>query len=154
MLQFLTLLLLVRVSSCFSLCPFFFFFLFFFDIVWSGITLRFVIATDTVTGFAQFTGIGLRGNARVFTNYRNTMLVFIFTRVGTNCSCPCIFSSRQISFFSSKYCPKSKLNVLMVSFWFQSILSAKLRKMLAGSSENVSKMLLMQVTIGRIRRHC
>ena len=138
----------VRVRSCFFLFPIFY------DIVWSGIGLSFVIATDTVTGFVQFTSIGPRGNAMVFTNYRNTLLVFIFTRFGANCSSPCNFSNRQISFFSSKYCPRSKLNVLMVSFWFQSILSAKLQKMLAASSENVSKTLLIQVAIGRIRRCC
>ena len=59
----------------------------FFEVIWFGIGLRCVTTSNSVTDFF----LAPRERAGVYTNCRNLFLEFIFSRVNTNFSCPCIF---------------------------------------------------------------
>ena len=87
----------------FSLMPFL-------DVARFGIGFKFVIATNTVTDLVLFIGIGLSRSIRVFTNYSNPFLVFIFKGLTLIVVVLLFFLSGIFSFMFWNFCSMSKLN--------------------------------------------
>lgn len=68
----------------------------FFHIVHSEIGLRYAIATNTVTTLVVFTGIGHREGAEISANCGKSFLVYVFSWINRNCSCPFIFIVKML----------------------------------------------------------
>ena len=68
----------------------------FFHIVRFEIGLSYAIATNTVTTLVLFTVIGHREGAEITTNCGKPFLVYVFSRINRNCSCPFIFIVKML----------------------------------------------------------
>ena len=88
-----------------------------FDVAWSGIGLRFIIATNTATALVIFTSVGLSRGAWFFTNCSSPFLGFVFSRVNSNCVALLFFLVDRFSFLSWNFHPISKQNYLLFCWW-------------------------------------
>ena len=107
------------------------------DKAWSDIGLRLATpnTANTVTQLISSLWDGPSRDAWVFTNVRNPYLGFNFSRVNTSCSCPLFFLADKFSItISWSFCILC-LNLLRVSDWLLTILSANLPKCQADVSE-------------------
>ena len=85
-----------------------------FEVIWSSIDLRFVIATDTATFLFVCTCIGPIWGTEVLANYINLFFVSTYSRVNANCNWPCIFCGWNI--FNVFHNVKTKFVSLIADF--------------------------------------